>query len=351
MADEIYINKFILATAIDYGIAKAEREFDDFVEKFPKSNKDDPDAIKINVPKTKDRFLVIAEQFKGDMIDEFGELPEIDPDDLYNPSNPPPDPDAPPIEEMYGMKYKTVFKRNGDMMNDGTIQAKYIIPGPTSKYGEKLVLKWSDGNLLYVPHSGSMTMNPAPDKRKYRPQDDGGAECYAKVGTAPTHVTMYHLEGGVGDPDPIEPDKPGECNSDFNLKMEMMTQFGSSGGFFFDSLRLEIDYINGKKFTQVKSTPTLIKKAPHRVGEFKVNIGTIPCSANIERAVLYMTLNGAEGIANADTVGEVKVSDGNTGEFIRDITAKTDIKGKGYNKYNPVVPIDFTSYVKKLRKQ
>lgn len=207
MSDIKRVNKTVLSIAIDYGIAKALREFPDFVEKFPNATEGDPDVLEINIPEAADKLEELADQFKKDMIGFFGELPEVDPGDLYNPSNPPPVEPEEPTEEMYGMEKKIVFKRNGDMMNDGTTQAKYIIPGPTSKYGEKLIFKWSDGNVLYVPHSSRMTMNPAPDKRKYRPQDDGGAEVYARVGTAPTHVTMYYTSD-FGETQPDQPTEP-----------------------------------------------------------------------------------------------------------------------------------------------
>jgi hypothetical protein len=34
--------------------------------------------------------------------------------------------------------------------------------------------------------------------------------------------------------------------------------------------------------------------------------------------------------------------------YLQEITAQDDIKGKGYSKANPVVPIDFTEYASQL---
>ena len=61
-----------------------------------------------------------------------------------------------------------------------------------------------------------------------------------------------------------------------------------------------------------------------------------------------MRLNTAEGIANSDNSSVIEVYDNPTGAFIRRITAAQDIKGKGYSKSNPNVPIDFTAYTKQV---
>lgn len=62
-----------------------------------------------------------------------------------------------------------------------------------------------------------------------------------------------------------------------------------------------------------------------------------------------MSLNTHEGIANSDNKSVIEVYDyssGSKGDYVRSITAAGDIKGSGYDKSNPHVPIDFTSYAK-----
>ena len=92
----------------------------------------------------------------------------------------------------------------------------------------------------------------------------------------------------------------------------------------------------------------LIKQASGRVGRFQANLSSIPASANIQRATLNMRLNTAEGIANSDNSSVIEVYDVPTGAFVRRITAAGDIKGRGYSKGNPNVPIDFTAYAKQV---
>ena len=67
-----------------------------------------------------------------------------------------------------------------------------------------------------------------------------------------------------------------------------------------------------------------------------------------------MKLNTHEGIANSDNSSVITVYDcssGSQGAVVRTITAAQDIKGKGYSKANPNVPIDFTAYAKQVRGQ
>ncbi|MCI5121746.1 MAG: hypothetical protein D3908_11250 [Candidatus Electrothrix sp. AUS4] len=67
-----------------------------------------------------------------------------------------------------------------------------------------------------------------------------------------------------------------------------------------------------------------------------------------------MSLNTHEGIANSDNRSVIEAYDyssGSKGSFVRKITAAGDIKGKGYSKSNPHVPIDFTSYAKQVHGQ
>lgn len=55
----------------------------------------------------------------------------------------------------------------------------------------------------------------------------------------------------------------------------------------------------------------------------------------------------AASLANSDSTGVITVYDNSSGQkggVVRTITAAGDIKGRGYSKSNPTVPIDFTGY-------
>ena len=83
-------------------------------------------------------------------------------------------------------------------------------------------------------------------------------------------------------------------------------------------------------------------------GTFYADTGAIPGVADIRNATLYLRLNPHEGISNDDFSSTLSVY-GNVGGnlvYLREITAQFDIKGSGYSKSNPVVPIDFTEYAK-----
>jgi len=115
-------------------------------------------------------------------------------------------------------------------------------------------------------------------------------------------------------------------------------------GLQFDSVELVIVHSQGT-FTK-RQGHMAIKQAPNRVGHFVADISSIPRDAQIVNAKLNMLLNRAEGIANGDSSSVIGVY-GKSG-FVREITARNDIKGKGYSKANPMVPIDFTSYARQL---
>ena len=136
---------------------------------------------------------------------------------------------------------------------------------------------------------------------------------------------------------------------DFNLVFEMSYQSCSSCGIWFDSAELVIVHSEGR-FTAQQSGSLLIKEKPYRQGSFNADLSSIPSSSKIESATLYMHLNRHEGIANDDFTSTISVY-GNIGgsmNYIREITAQDDIKGKGYSKANPVVPIDFTDYARQI---
>jgi len=137
--------------------------------------------------------------------------------------------------------------------------------------------------------------------------------------------------------------------SDFSLEFEMSHQSCSSCGIWFDSADLVIVHSQGR-FTAQQSGSLLIKEAPYFQGRFHASLSSIPPSSTIESATLYMQLNAAEGISNDDFTSSISVYGyiGGSRRHIRDITAADDIKGKGYSKANPNVPIDFTAYTRQL---
>lgn len=136
---------------------------------------------------------------------------------------------------------------------------------------------------------------------------------------------------------------------EFSLVFEQTFQSCASCGIWFDSAELVIEHDRGTfRSSQVGSL--LIKQSPYFQGTFRASIAGIPQVADIRNATLYMRLNGAEGISNDDFTSTIAVYGyvrGNL-EYIRDITAQYDIKGRGYSKANPVVPIDFTEYAKRI---
>ncbi|CAK8725511.1 Twin-arginine translocation signal domain-containing protein [Candidatus Electrothrix laxa] len=122
-----------------------------------------------------------------------------------------------------------------------------------------------------------------------------------------------------------------------------------SCGIWFDSANLVIEHSDGT-FTSSQSGSLLIKET-RGPGYFSADLSSISSSSTIENASLIMSLNAHEGIANSDNSSVIEVYDnssGSPGDFVRTITAKDDIKGKGYDKGNPNVPIDFTDYAKQV---
>ncbi|MCI5167993.1 MAG: hypothetical protein D3903_18380 [Candidatus Electrothrix sp. GM3_4] len=125
-----------------------------------------------------------------------------------------------------------------------------------------------------------------------------------------------------------------------------------SCGIWFDSANLIIEHSSGT-FTSSQSGSLLIKET-RGSGYFRADLSSIPSSSTIQNATLVMSLNAHEGIANSDYASVIEVYDnssGSQGDFVRTITAKDDIKGKGYDKGNPNVPIDFTNYARQVHGQ
>ena len=135
----------------------------------------------------------------------------------------------------------------------------------------------------------------------------------------------------------------------FSLIFVQSVQPCASCGIWFDSTTLDIVYTGGT-FT-ASGGSMLIKKASGSQGRFHADLSSIPASATIESAILTMSLNVHEGISNADNRSVIDAYDNSTGtrgELVRQITARDDIKGKGYSKANPNVPIDFTEYARQM---
>ena len=137
--------------------------------------------------------------------------------------------------------------------------------------------------------------------------------------------------------------------NEFSLVFEQKYQSCSDCGIWFDSAELVLQTNKGTfRFNQ--SGSMLIKQRPYRQGYFRANLSSVPKDAQIQSAILYMHLNHHEGIANADSTSVISVSGYVNGalQYVRDINAGSDIKSRGYSKGNPVVPIDFTQYARRI---
>ncbi len=141
---------------------------------------------------------------------------------------------------------------------------------------------------------------------------------------------------------------PSAASNKFSLLFVQTNQPCASCGIWFTSATLTVAHSEGN-FTSSQSGSLLIKKASGKRGYFNADLSSIPASATIKSATLTMNLHTHEGIAGSDNRSVIAVYDyssGSQGDFVRDITASGDIKGKGYSKSNPAVPLDFTSYAK-----
>lgn len=137
-------------------------------------------------------------------------------------------------------------------------------------------------------------------------------------------------------------------SNDFCLTFKQTNQPCASCGIWFDSAQLVVQYAGSNKpYIRNQSGGLLIKQASGSVGRFKADLSSIPAGSAISNATLYMRLNTHEGIANSDNSSVIAVYDC-SGAKIRDITAAADIKGKGYSKSNPNVPINFTTYAQQV---
>lgn len=139
-------------------------------------------------------------------------------------------------------------------------------------------------------------------------------------------------------------------SNNFDLFFEQSTQTCADCGIWFDSAQLVVQHSAGT-YTHSKSGGLLVKLTSGKYGRFTADLSSIPASASIQNATLYMMLNTHEGIANSDFTSVITVYDfssGSKGPVVRTISAAEDIKGKGYSKANPNVPIDFTAYAQQV---
>jgi hypothetical protein len=167
-----------------------------------------------------------------------------------------------------------------------------------------------------------------------------------EFGALPAHATTSTVVQKQSGDETASRSAASAGSGNFNLIFEMTYQSCDSCGIWFDSARLVIEHSEGT-FTASQSGSLLIKQTPYRQGRFSAQISSIPSSATITKATLYMSLNRGEGIANSDSKGVITVYDNSSGQrggVVRTITAAGDIKGRGYSKSNPTVPIDFTGY-------
>lgn len=143
-------------------------------------------------------------------------------------------------------------------------------------------------------------------------------------------------------------------SNNFCLIFKQTVQPCASCGIWFDSAELQVQSPSSNKpYKKYQRGNLLIKQSSGKVGRFQADLSPIP-RGGISRATLYMKLNTHEGIANSDNSSVITVYDcssGSQGAVVRTITAAQDIKGKGYSKANPNVPIDFTAYAKQVRGQ
>jgi hypothetical protein len=180
--------------------------------------------------------------------------------------------------------------------------------------------------------------------------DDGGSSGGSGVADSDPNLNTANQQAATEQEETTEAASTASRGSyDFNLRFIQTVQPCASCGIWFDSAELVVQFTSSNKpFRKVQRGNLLIKQASGSVGRFQANLSSIPASAVISRATLNMRLNTAEGIANSDNSSVIEVYDVPTGAFVRRITAAADIKGKGYSKANPTVPIDFTAYTKQV---
>lgn len=140
--------------------------------------------------------------------------------------------------------------------------------------------------------------------------------------------------------------------NNFSVLLEQTTQTCADCGVWFDSAELVVQYAGSNKpYTYRQNGGLLIKQSSGKTGRIQTSLASIPAGSAITKATLNMRLNSHEGIANSDNTSVITVYDfsgGSKGPVVRTITAAGDIKGKGYSKSNPNVPIDFTAYAKQV---
>ena len=177
--------------------------------------------------------------------------------------------------------------------------------------------------------------------------DDGGTS--GGSGTIALTTALVEETAAVAT-DPVEDEAAAAGSDNFDLLFEQTTQDCADCGIWFDSAQLVITHSEGT-YTHSKSGGLLMKLTSGKYGRFTADLSAIPDSASIQNATLWMLLNSHEGIASSDDSSIITVYDyssGSKGDVVRTISAATDIKGQGYSKANPNVPIDFTVYAQQV---
>jgi hypothetical protein len=177
----------------------------------------------------------------------------------------------------------------------------------------------------------------------------GGSSSTGGAGDETGTTLAARGDGSPSTESPPTPSADTRGTGNFSLVFEQSFQDCASCGIWFDSAELVIEHDRGTfKSSQVGSL--LIKQSPYHQGTFNAKTSAIPRVADIRNATLYLRLNPHEGISNNDFSSTLSVY-GNVGGnmvYLREITAQFDIKGNGFSKSNPVVPIDFTEYAKRI---
>jgi hypothetical protein len=134
----------------------------------------------------------------------------------------------------------------------------------------------------------------------------------------------------------------------FRLEFQQTYLPCASCGWLFDSVQLVIKHSQGKFVKDGKGF--LVKTGGNRNGHFSADLSSIPSAATIDSATLYMRFNTHEGIAREDNSSKVAVFGWVDGKktLVKSLTTTKDVKGKGYSKANPNLPIDFTTYAKRV---
>lgn len=210
------INKYELAKIL----ALARLALGTAAYKFLYDLEEDENGVEIDLGEVVQAAKALWDGPLLDKVEEMlkGELPEVEVEEPVEPTDPE-EPTGPPepVDDLHGYKYMTKIDHDGKIMhhrdgNGQTVQDLFEVPGCGREYGGRILLEWEDGYLLQVPNAGSRHYpnGSKTDKRKWQPGcGDGstpGCEAYAKVGSHPKWMKIYHDKKPSGVP--VEPEEP-----------------------------------------------------------------------------------------------------------------------------------------------